>query len=420
MKRQALPSVLALTRPRHWLFLLLALLVACGGGQDTAGVGTGGTGLKEGNVTGFGSVFIDGVRYDNSRALVQVDDGSGTLAAGEFKLGQRVRVLVNDAGEVSTAEILPALLGPVERAPDAQGYLMVMGQWVRFVSRVLPYQSTLSSSTYLDGFNQLADVAIGDVVEVHGAWVDADPIKGRVLVASRMEKRNTTPQRMLVTGTVVSVQSGSGSFMLHTGDGRRVQGSDADSDVAVGDWVKVWVDSTELPAWHGVTTVPAAHWRSANRPSNPALAGTTLEISGLPVQFNAQDKVVVVQGISALVQVDQLDAETLQALQAGTFSRFRLRQDERTGVWTVEEITPREGDSLGRSTAVVFRGNAGSVLSGEQIVRLNGVEVELGDWLARSDTCADLEPETTVAIAVTGYPSGSVVQPESVVCRVLP
>jgi hypothetical protein len=120
------------------------------------------------------------------------------------------------------------------------------------------------------------------------------------------------------------------------------------------------------------------------------------------------------------VEVDRLDADTLQALQAGTFSRFRLRQDERTGVWTVEEITPREGDSLGRSTAVVFRGSADTVLRGEQIVLLNGVEVDLGDWLAQSDTCADLEPETTVAIEVTGYPSGSVVQPESVVCQVLP
>jgi hypothetical protein len=420
MKREALPLYLALTRPRHWLCLLLAMLVACGGGDFTAGVGTGGTGLKEGNVTGFGSVFIDGVRYDNSQALVQVDDGSGTLAAGQFKLGQRVRVLVDGAGQVSTAEILPALLGPVERAPDAQGYLAVMGQWVRFVSRVLPYQSTLSSSTYLEGFNQLVDVDAGDVVEVHGAWVDADPIKGRVLVASRIEKRSIPPQRMLVTGTVVTVQPGSRSFTLHTGDGRRVQGTDAGSDVAVGDWVKVWVDTTELPAWHGVTSVPAAHWRSANLPSNPALAGNTLEISGLPVQFNAQDNRVVVQGISARVEVDRLDADTLQALQAGTFSRFRLRQDERTGVWTVEEITPREGDSLGRSTAVVFRGSADTVLRGEQIVLLNGVEVDLGDWLAQSDTCADLEPETTVAIEVTGYPSGSVVQPESVVCQVLP
>jgi hypothetical protein len=419
MKRQALPSILALTRPRHWLCLLLALLVACGGGQDTAGVGTGGTGLKEGNVTGFGSVFIDGVRYDNSQALVQVDDGSGTLAAGQFKLGQRVRVLVNGAGQVSTAEILPALLGPVERAPDAQGYLNVMGQWVRFVSRTLPYHSTLSSSTYLDGYDDIANVDAFDVVEVHGTWVESDPIHGSVLVASRIERRSSMPQRVLVTGTVVTVQPGSRSFTLRTGDGRGVQAGDVPGDVLVGDWVKVWVDATELPSWQGVASVPAAHWREANLPANPGLAGSTLEISGLPEQFSVQDNVVVVQGINARIDVARLSPGSLLALQAGVFSRFTLRQDERTGVWTVEQVTPREGDSLGRSAAVVFHGSAGSVIGAEQIVRLNGVTVDLGHWQAQSGTCADLDPETRVAIEVRGDPRGSVVLAESVACRVL-
>jgi hypothetical protein len=423
MKRDALPPYLPRIRPRHWLCLLLVMLVACGGGgggRDTAGVGTGGTGLKEGNVTGFGSVFIDGVRYDNSQALVQVDDGSGALAAGQLKLGQRVRVLVNGAGQLSTAEILPALLGPVERAPDAQGYLAVMGQWVRFVSRTMPYQNTLSSSTYLDGYTQFTEVAVGDVVEVHGAWVDADSTKGRVLVASRIEKHTAMPARMLLTGTVDEVKPGLRSFTLTTDDGRGVQGNGAAGDVAVGDMVKVWVNAAELSSWSGTTTISAVHWKAANQPTNPGLSGSTLEISGLPVQFRTQDKLVVVQGITARLDVDRLSAATLQALQAGTFSRFTLRQDETTGLWTVDEVTPRDGDSLGRSAAVVFRGIVANVLSGDQIVRLNSVDVDLGGWLAQGDACAKLDPDTTVAIEVSGHPQGSVVQAGSVICRVLP
>lgn len=416
MKRQALPSVLALTRPRHWLFLLLALLVACGGGQDTAGVGTGGTGLKEGNVTGFGSVFIDGVRYDNSRALVQVDDGSGTLAAGQFKLGQRVRVLVNDAGEVSTAEILPALLGPVERAPDAQGYLMVMGQWVRFVSRVLPYQSTLSSSTYLDGFNQLADVAIGDVVEVHGAWVDADPIKGRVLVASRMEKRSMAPQRMLVTSTVAAVNPVDRQFTLATGDGRTVV-ANAAQGIGVGEWVKVWLDASQVPTWQPSLALGAAHWGLVHQSANPALIGSRLEISGLPVQFNPSNNTVVVQGITAVLPADRLVPDALLALQSGTFSQFVLLQDPRTDVWSVDAITPREGDSLGRSTALVVRGMAGTLQASGELVQVRDVSVVFGNSNRLAKVCEQIDPQSSVTVEIRGTPSGSLVEAESVTCK---
>ena len=85
-----MPAPVTSSRPRpsnavgsvrrlRWLASALAasLLIACGGGIDLAGgVGSGGSGLAEGTITGFGSVIVDGTRYDDSAAQVLVEGAS--------------------------------------------------------------------------------------------------------------------------------------------------------------------------------------------------------------------------------------------------------------------------------------------------------------------------------------------------------
>ena len=82
---------------RHWLRalgmgLLAALaIVACGGGSDLAGVGSGGTGsFSVGTITGFGSVFVNGQRYDDVNASVSDEDGPRNRA--DLRLGMVVTV----------------------------------------------------------------------------------------------------------------------------------------------------------------------------------------------------------------------------------------------------------------------------------------------------------------------------------------
>ena len=43
------------------LVLLTSFLLACGGGISLSGVGSGGSGLAEGSISGFGSVIVNGV-----------------------------------------------------------------------------------------------------------------------------------------------------------------------------------------------------------------------------------------------------------------------------------------------------------------------------------------------------------------------
>ncbi|MEI8159244.1 MAG: hypothetical protein WCH60_20475, partial [Burkholderiales bacterium] len=58
-----------------WLTILF--LFACGGGISVSGVGSGGSGIAQGSVTGFGSVIVNGVEYDDSSAVSQSEDATG-------------------------------------------------------------------------------------------------------------------------------------------------------------------------------------------------------------------------------------------------------------------------------------------------------------------------------------------------------
>lgn len=145
-----------------------ALLIgACGGGGgDVAGVGTGGTGsFSVGTVTGFGSVYVNGVRYEDNGARVLDDDGNQKVIGTDdnpLRLGMVVEVAgsIDDSGNVRTATQISygaEIKGPVTAVDAAAGSFTVFGIEVRTTS------ATLYAN--LAGVSALAP---GNVVEVHG------------------------------------------------------------------------------------------------------------------------------------------------------------------------------------------------------------------------------------------------------------
>jgi hypothetical protein len=156
--------------------LCAALLIGgCGGGGADAGGGvdTGGTGsaptYSSGPITGFGSIVVNGVRFDDSAARVQDDDGADR-SRSDLKLGTVVEI---EAGPISTdaatgvrtstaskAQIGSEIKGPVEAVDVAGGTLTVIGQLVR-----------VDADTVFDGFAQgLASVRVGQRVEVNALF----------------------------------------------------------------------------------------------------------------------------------------------------------------------------------------------------------------------------------------------------------
>jgi Domain of unknown function (DUF5666) len=178
--------------------LLCLLLAACGGGVETGGTGPTGSAYVEGAITGFGSIVVGGVRFDDSSAAV-VDADGVERSRDLLRLGMRVEVdsgaIADDGsgGRSATAtrvRFASDLLGPVT-AIDAQGLLIaVLGQSVR-----------VTTTTVVDGVTGGAGaLAVGDIVEVHG-FIDPGALLDRY-VATRVERRTDAPAAWRVRGLV--------------------------------------------------------------------------------------------------------------------------------------------------------------------------------------------------------------------------
>ena len=106
----------------------IALTVVACGPSGTGGLaGIGGSGyVSSGSVTGFGSVFVNGVEFETDSATFDVDGVSGTQ--DDLAIGMIVRVSgsINDDGVTGTATSISfddEIQGPVSllSAPDADG-----------------------------------------------------------------------------------------------------------------------------------------------------------------------------------------------------------------------------------------------------------------------------------------------------------
>ncbi len=176
------------TRAARWCALWSALaLVACGGGGGDGSVGAGGTGgsaTPEATVvapiTGFGSVIVGGVRFDDSASSVSSDDG--TLSRSDLRLGMMVQVRGSIAadgttGVASSIRAFSEIKGPIESLTAGGQGFAVMGVTVR-----------VDASTVYANVGSLAGLAVGDFVEVNGL---RDPASGSVR-ATRVERKSAS------------------------------------------------------------------------------------------------------------------------------------------------------------------------------------------------------------------------------------
>lgn len=117
------------------------LLASCGGG-DSGGPAIGGiqgTGrtVMSGAITGFGSVIVNGVKFNTSGAQIRIGDEAGTEA--QLRIGQVVTIqgTVDAGGTTGTATQIAFAAdveGPVTQLDVAAGTFVVLGQTVRVTS----------------------------------------------------------------------------------------------------------------------------------------------------------------------------------------------------------------------------------------------------------------------------------------------
>ena len=169
-----------------------SLLVSCGGGVDSGGTGAPALAFASGTLTGFGSVIVNGVRFDDRSAAVRDGDGNAR-SRDDLRLGMSTDVrgsaiVVDAAGRsVSTASSIvfaSEIVGPVGASDTVARTLVVLGQTIDITSGTV-FDIGLAGGQ--------ATIAVGNVVEIHARL---DAASGHY-VATRIERRTAAAQYAL-------------------------------------------------------------------------------------------------------------------------------------------------------------------------------------------------------------------------------
>ncbi|MEO1245378.1 MAG: DUF5666 domain-containing protein [Pseudomonadota bacterium] len=154
-------------------------IVACGGGGGEATAGIDGRGtpsrvatVSRGTITGFGSVIVNGVRYDTSNASFDIDGVAG--AESDLAVGQVVTIQgsTDENGQDARADSVSfdALLeGPVESIDVSAQSFVVLGQ------TVIVNNDTIFDDDFVP--QDIEGLAPNDVVEISGFFDANDNIR---------------------------------------------------------------------------------------------------------------------------------------------------------------------------------------------------------------------------------------------------
>lgn len=160
------------------LALVTGMLMACGGG----GGGTASSGITAyGTITGFGSIFINGIEFETGSSSISVDDNPGNES--DLQLGMVVTVTgtLDPGGRTGTASTVSfddEVQGPIATVPvDPTGDGQVLQFTILGVTVVAD-----RTATVFDNSVSFATLAQGDFVEVSG-FIG----QGGVLNATRIE-----------------------------------------------------------------------------------------------------------------------------------------------------------------------------------------------------------------------------------------
>ena len=188
----------------------IGIVGGCGGGVDSGGTGAPVAGsYAAGPISGFGSVIVGDVHYDERNAAISDADGNAR-SRDDLKLGMTIEVngtpVVTDASGLSsstasTIVYASALLGPVTAVDVSLNRLTVLGQTVDVGA------ATVFDASAAGG---VASLAVGDIVEVYAL---PDYAAARY-VATRIERRAAPPAAYTIRAAIGNLDTAARTYML--------------------------------------------------------------------------------------------------------------------------------------------------------------------------------------------------------------
>ena len=396
------------------LFVALTMAACGGGGSDTASPNAAAPGaaptdtLSQGVITGFGSIIVNGVRYDDSAAVISDEDDEENPARGrnDLKLGMVVTVSgVSGTGTGSASAIAfgSVLKGPVQSinggtvtatvsAAAGTQTLVILGQTVVVGTRALFDPLSLPG-----GF---ADIRKGDALEVHGHL----DVTANKLIATRIN-REANASVYKITGNVSSLSASSRSFKIGS---EVISYAAIDPDklrlnLANGVTVKVQLSTVQTtPAvWNATRIKPASRKAMENR--------SKVEIEGLIDAFTSVSQFSV-NG----VPVDARNAvfpKGSGSLARG--ARVEVKGSVVAGTLVATQVKVKGEDD--EDNEIELHGVISSVNTSARTFVLRGVTVSYADNVKfEHGTASKLVNGAKVEVKGRASPGGSTVQAQKI------
>ena len=411
---------------------MVLTLNACGGGGGVGSVaGIGGSGfISSGSVTGFGSVFVNGVKFETGSTIFDIDD-SGSGSQADLAIGMVVTVsgTVNADGTTGTATSISfddQLQGPVSTltAPDLDGEnrnFKILGKTVLInaINTVFDVSGDLPQTT---PFN-FGIIANGNNVEISGFWNDAGE-----LVATRVELKATVfdPSNIVeLKGTVTGFTDVSAPFTLTGLNSISIDASAAaidDLPNGLTDGVSVEVKGTCSDAI--CSTLNATRVEGQNNFDD----ADKISVEGIITDFvdssNFKINGISVDASSAILQPATLElgdgtrVEVEGPISNNTIQAFtvELRGGNAKVHATVSSVDPDTGDfvvTVNSSTIAVTITTATEMensVSVDDFVRVRGFENDTGGITATRVEVRSSNDDVIVQGALQAYTTGMSIQ----------
>jgi Domain of unknown function (DUF5666) len=411
----------------------LVSLSSCGG---EGGVGSGGTGitaagLQTGTVSGFGSVIIEGNKYDESGATISIETEPGnpaTTTSNAIKLGMQVRAQFDTTEKLTTLVTVPTVVGLVSAVN--LNTLIVAGQEIKLLTSA----AGASAPTVFEGVSSAAGLAKGDRVEVFGHLDNLNAI-----IATRIELLDDSRVLTKVTGVVGGVVNSPlaqrfsvGTLTISTDSATKKLPFSANSTanptlIKNGDVITVWsnidISNSSLIAkvvrvedGSAISNIP---WRAGGPISQLDSTTRTLRLGDVIVNFanatfsggllaDLQNGLLVrVKGNAASTNNRQLNAVEIELIKAT--DKFRIELAGTISDYSSANSFKVRGTLVNASAAnIVFENGTLSNFSDGVLIEMEGQIVNgvMSPTRVKFKTVEDSRSRSFVG-AITGYNSGT-------------
>lgn len=318
-------------------------LASCGGGVGTGGTGGDASAFAAGPITGFGSVFVGGVRFDDSSAAVEDADG-GNRSKDDLRLGMTVEI---DSSAISTdtsgssaratrIHFESEIQGLVGGVNVAAGTFNVLGQ------TVLVDAGTVFDDRIASG---LAGLSVGQGVEVYAIF-DVAALRYR---ATRVEL-STLAGGLRLRGPVRLLDAATQTLTIGSSSYGYAAASNVPAGLAVGQFVRLRMALQTSPAVRWVVqsfgaaprTVPDGDGIKVEGLVSAFTSLANFSVNGRPVDASAAT--ILPAGTATLPVGTRVEVEGV--VRAGVFAASKVQ------VVTDNDLQNRGFDLIGAITAV--------------------------------------------------------------------